>query len=106
MSKADEIFVQNMKDILENGFWDTDLDVRPHWEDGTPAHTVKKFCIVNRYNLHLLRSILRDCARNARKVKMSSRASRTLRDLSRSVGYTPTCLCFPFLRREPARTGI
>ena len=51
MSKADEIFVSNMKDILENGFWDTDLNVRPHWEDGTPAHTVKKFCIVNRYNL-------------------------------------------------------
>ena len=51
MSKADEIFVQNIKDILENGFWDTDLPVRPHWEDGTPAHTVKKFCIVNRYNL-------------------------------------------------------
>ena len=51
MSKADQIFVQNMKDILENGFWDVDLPVRPHWEDGTPAHTVKKFCIVNRYNL-------------------------------------------------------
>ena len=51
MSKADQIFVENMKDILENGFWDTDLEVRPHWEDGTPAHTVKKFCIVNRYNL-------------------------------------------------------
>ena len=51
MSRADEIFVQNMKDILENGFWDTDLDVRPHWEDGTKAHTVKKFGIVNRYNL-------------------------------------------------------
>ena len=51
MSKADQIFVENMKDIMENGFWDTDLEVRPHWEDGTPAHTVKKFCIVNRYNL-------------------------------------------------------
>ena len=51
MSRADEIFVNNMKDILENGFWDTDLPVRPHWDDGTPAHTVKKFCIVNRYNL-------------------------------------------------------
>ncbi len=51
MSRADEIFIDNMKDILENGFWDTDLKVRPHWEDGTPAHTVKKFCIVNRYNL-------------------------------------------------------
>ena len=51
MSKADQIFIENMKDILENGFWDTELPVRPHWEDGTPAHTVKKFCIVNRYNL-------------------------------------------------------
>ena len=51
MSKADQIFINNMKDIMENGFWDTDLNVRPHWEDGTPAHTVKKFCIVNRYNL-------------------------------------------------------
>jgi len=51
MSRADQIFVENMKDILENGFWDTNLKVRPHWDDGTPAHTVKKFGIVNRYNL-------------------------------------------------------
>lgn len=51
MSKADQIFIENCKDILANGFWDTELPVRPHWEDGTPAHTVKKFGIVNRYNL-------------------------------------------------------
>ena len=51
MSKADKIFVENMTDIMEQGFWDTGLDVRPHWEDGAPAHTVKKFGIVNRYNL-------------------------------------------------------
>lgn len=51
MSKADDIFIENMRDILENGVWDTDLDVRPRWSDGTPAHTVKKFGIVNRYNL-------------------------------------------------------
>lgn len=51
MSKADEIFVANMKEILETGFSDENLPVRPHWEDGTPAHTIKKFCIVNRYNL-------------------------------------------------------
>ena len=51
MSRADEIFAQNMQDIIENGFWDTDLNVRPKWEDGAPAHTVKKFGIVNRYNL-------------------------------------------------------
>ena len=51
MSRADEIFIQNCKDILEHGVWDTDREVRPRWEDGVPAHTVKKFGIVNRYDL-------------------------------------------------------
>ncbi len=51
MSYADKVFIENCKDILQNGFWDTDCDVRPRWEDGTPAHTVKKFCLVNRYDL-------------------------------------------------------
>ena len=51
MSRADEIFIQNCKDILENGRMDSDLEVRPRWEDGAPAHTIKKFGIVNRYDL-------------------------------------------------------
>ena len=51
MSYADRIFVANMRDILDNGYSDAELAVRPHWADGTPAHTVKKFCIVNRYDL-------------------------------------------------------
>ena len=51
MSLADKIFIDTCTDIINNGFWDTDLPVRPWWEDGTPAHTVKKFCIVNRYDL-------------------------------------------------------
>ena len=51
MSKADEIFIQNCRDILSTGVWDTDREVRPRWEDGAPAHTVKKFGIVNRYDL-------------------------------------------------------
>ena len=51
MSIADRIFVNNVNDILESGFSDEKLNVRPHWEDGTPAHTIKKFCIVNRYDL-------------------------------------------------------
>ncbi len=51
MSRADEIFISNCRDILDHGFWDTDLPVRPRWDDGTPAHTVKKFGIVNRYDL-------------------------------------------------------
>ena len=51
MSRADELFIQNCRDILDNGFWDTELDVRPRWEDGESAHTVKRFGIVNRYDL-------------------------------------------------------
>jgi len=51
MSMADEIFIQNCRDILDSGVWDTDRPVRPRWEDGEPAHTIKKFGIVNRYDL-------------------------------------------------------
>ena len=48
---ADAVFVENCRDIIENGFWDTSFDVRPRWADGAPAHTVEKFCVVNRYDL-------------------------------------------------------
>ena len=51
MSIADNIFIENCKDILKNGVWDTGYPVRPVWEDGTAAHTIKKFCLVNRYDL-------------------------------------------------------
>ncbi|MCM1165795.1 MAG: thymidylate synthase [Lachnospiraceae bacterium] len=51
MSKADDIFIQNCRDILENGASDADMHVRPRWEDGAPAHTIKRFGVVNRYDL-------------------------------------------------------
>ena len=51
MSKADIIFKNMCRDIIENGFSDENQEVRPRWEDGTPAHTIKKFGVVNRYNL-------------------------------------------------------
>ena len=51
MSLADDLFIQNCRDILENGVSDEGCEVRPRWEDGAPAHTIKKFCIVNRYDL-------------------------------------------------------
>ena len=51
MSYADEVFIENCKDILQNGVWDTDREVRPRWSDGASAHTVKKFGVVNRYDL-------------------------------------------------------
>jgi len=51
MSKADLIFIENCKNILNNGVWDTDFPVRPKWEDGSSAHTVKVFGLTNRYDL-------------------------------------------------------
>ena len=51
MSQADRIFIDMCKDILENGTSTEGEKVRPHWEDGTPAYTIKKFGVVNRYDL-------------------------------------------------------
>ena len=51
MSIADELYRQTCLDILNNGFSDENEEVRPRWADGTPAHTIKKFGVVNRYNL-------------------------------------------------------
>ncbi len=51
MSRADRIFISNINEILSSGVSDEGTDVRPHWSDGTPAHTIKKFGIVNRYDL-------------------------------------------------------
>ncbi len=51
MSKADQIFIDMCRDILENGTSTEGEKVRPRWEDGTPAYTIKKFGVVNRYDL-------------------------------------------------------
>ncbi len=51
MSYADQVFIGMCRDILENGTSTEGEKVRPHWEDGTPAYTVKRFGVVNRYDL-------------------------------------------------------
>ncbi|MBO7095938.1 MAG: thymidylate synthase [Lachnospiraceae bacterium] len=51
MSYADKVFIETCRDILENGTSTEGQKVRPHWEDGTPAYTIKKFGVVNRYDL-------------------------------------------------------
>lgn len=51
MSYADTLFINMCKDILENGTSTEGEKVRPHWPDGTPAYTIKKFGVVNRYDL-------------------------------------------------------
>ena len=51
MCLADKIFVDMCKDIIENGTSTEGEKVRPVWEDGTSAYTIKKFGVVNRYDL-------------------------------------------------------
>ena len=51
MSYADNIFINMCKDILENGCDTKGEKVRPHWADGSPAYTIKKFGVINRYDL-------------------------------------------------------
>ena len=51
MSYADDLFIRMCQDIIDNGLSTEGEKVRPVWEDGTPAYTVKKFCVVNRYDL-------------------------------------------------------
>ena len=51
MSKADEKFIAMCQDIISNGFSTEGEKVRPKWEDGTYAYTLKRFGVVNRYDL-------------------------------------------------------
>ena len=51
MAYADAVFIKMCRDIIDNGIDTTGEKVRPHWPDGTPAYTVKKFGVVNRYDL-------------------------------------------------------
>lgn len=51
MSRADDLFDEMCEDILENGYSTEGQKVRPHWEDGTKAYTIKEFGVVHRYDL-------------------------------------------------------
>ena len=62
MSYADKVFIDMCRDIIENGTSTEGEKVRPVWEDGTPAYTVKKFGVVNRYDQKLYRRAALDLA--------------------------------------------
>ncbi|MDO5424715.1 MAG: thymidylate synthase [Eubacteriales bacterium] len=51
MSYADQIFINMCRDILDHGVSTEGEKVRPKWEDGTSAYTIKRFGVVNRYDL-------------------------------------------------------
>ena len=51
MSYADEVFIKMCQDVIQNGTSTEGEKVRPVWEDGTSAYTIKRFGVVNRYDL-------------------------------------------------------
>lgn len=51
MAYADKIFKDNLRNVLDNGVWDTNYNVRPKWADGTPAHTKYVTHVVNTYDI-------------------------------------------------------
>ena len=68
MSRADRLYIETCRRILTDGVSDEGLPVRPHWPDGTPAHTKRLFGVVNRYDLReefpimtLRRTYFRSC---------------------------------------------
>ncbi len=90
MSYADKIFKDNCREILEQGFSDEELEVRPRWEDGSPAHTVKRFGIVNRYDLSrefpimtLRRTALKTCVKEL--LWIWQKKSSNIRDLDSHI---------------------
>ena len=78
MSKADDLFIAMCKDIIENGYDTKGEKVRPKWEDGTSAYTIKRFGVVNRYNLAeefpaiTLRKTYMNCSGSGRKNQITS----------------------------------
>ena len=73
MSLADNIFINMCRDILDNGVSTEGEKVRPHWADGSSAYTIKKFGVVNRYNLAeefpaltLRRTAIKSCTEDVR----------------------------------------
>ena len=51
MSYADRVFVDMCEEIINRGTGSQGMEVRPRWEDGTPAHTITRFGVVNRDDL-------------------------------------------------------
>ncbi len=90
MSAADQIFVAMCKDILENGTSTEGEKVRPHWADGASAYTIKKFGVVNRYDLSkefpaitLRRTAIRTCTEEL--LWIWQRKSNNIHDLNSTI---------------------
>lgn len=90
MSYADRVFVDMCEEIINRGTGSQGMKVRPRWEDGTPAHTIKRFGVVNRYDLSrefpaitLRRTAIKSCVNEM--LWIWQKKSNNIRDLKSSV---------------------
>lgn len=90
MSYADRVFVDMCEEIINRGTGSQGMEVRPRWEDGTPAHTIKRFGVVNRYDLSrefpaitLRRTAIKSCVNEM--LWIWQKKSNNIRDLKSSV---------------------
>ncbi len=90
MSYADRVFVDMCEEIINWGTGSQGMEVRPRWEDGTPAHTIKRFGVVNRYDLSrefpaitLRRTAIKSCVNEM--LWIWQKKSNNIRDLKSSV---------------------
>ena len=90
MSYADRVFVDMCDEIINRGTGSQGMEVRPRWEDGTPAHTIKRFGVVNRYDLSrefpaitLRRTAIKSCVNEM--LWIWQKKSNNIRDLKSSV---------------------
>ena len=90
MSYADRVFVDMCEEIINRGIGSQGMEVRPRWEDGTPAHTIKRFGVVNRYDLSrefpaitLRRTAIKSCVNEM--LWIWQKKSNNIRDLKSSV---------------------
>lgn len=90
MSYADHVFVDMCEEIINHGTNSQGMEVRPRWEDGTPAHTIKRFGVVNRYDLSkefpaitLRRTAIKSCVNEM--LWIWQKKSNNIKDLKSSV---------------------
>lgn len=90
MSYADTVFIDMCRDIIENGTSTEGEKVRPKWEDGSFAYTIKRFGVVNRYDLTkefpaltLRRTALKSCMDEI--LWIYQKKSNNIHDLNSSI---------------------
>ena len=110
MSYADKLFIDMCSDIIENGYSTEGEKVRPKWTDGTYAYTIKKFGVVNRYDLSkefpaltLRRTAIKSCTDEMLWIWQNSLTSISFLRASHPLKMQRQRNWLSFFRRRPPR---